>query len=138
MTEPGLPAVVLRTTPYGESDLVVQLFVRGRGRTGAFARAARASKRRFAGGLEPFSLLDVELGDRRGRDLAELRGATLVDAHLALRQDLHRLAHAGYATELCRELLRDDEPNDALFDLIAAFYAHLAGAGARSLVLRAF
>ncbi len=131
-------AIVLRTTPYGEADVVAHLLCRGLGRVGAFARGARRSMKRFGGGLEPFTLMEVELQSRRGGDLLEFKSARILDAHLALRTDLGRLAHAGYATELVRELLHDNEPHDALMDLVLEFYALLCQAGPRSLTLRAF
>lgn len=131
-------AIVLRTVPYGEADLVVHLLCRGRGKLGAFARGARKSTRRFGGGVEPFTLLDVELAERRGGDLLDFKGAQIIEPHLSLRTDLNRLAHAGYATELCRELLRENEPHDELFELLLSFFSTLSQAGARSLSLRAF
>lgn len=131
-------AVVLRTVPYGEADLVVHLFVRGRGKVGAFARSARRSGKRFGGGLEPFCVLEAQLQERPCRDLADLRSATLVEGYAALRSDLGRLAHAGYATEVVRELVRDREPHDALFETLVGFYRTLAEVPPRSLLLRAF
>lgn len=131
-------ALVLRATPYGEADLVVHLLVRGRGRIPSFARGARRSARRFQGGIEPFTVVEVELSERRGSDLLDLRASTVLDAHLGLRTDLSRLAHAGYATELARELLREREPNDPLFELLRDTLSATARVGAASLVLRAF
>jgi DNA repair protein RecO (recombination protein O) len=132
------PALVLRTVPYGEADLVVHLFCRGYGKLAAFARGARRSVKRFGGGLEAFALLDAEVSERRGSNLFDFKSATMVEPHLALRTDLNRLAHAGYATEVCRELLHENAPNDPLFDLLLAYLALLGRAGARSLCLRAF
>ena len=68
------------------------------------SRGARKSSKRFGSTLEPFSVLSVEYAERRGADLADLKGAALVEPHLGLRVDLGRLAHAGYATELVREM----------------------------------
>ena len=53
-----LQALVLRTLPYGENDLVVHLLARGLGRVPAFARGARKSQKRF-GPLEPFQLFEI-------------------------------------------------------------------------------
>ena len=131
-------AVVLRVVPYGDADLVVHLLVRGLGKVGAFARGARRSRKRFGGGLEPFCVVGAELAQRRGRELWDLRGSEPVEAHAALRGDLGRLAHAGYGTELVRELARDHEPNDPLLDVLVAFFRLLAELPPRSLLLRAF
>jgi DNA repair protein RecO (recombination protein O) len=43
-----LTGVVLRTVDYGEADRVVTLLTAERGKVSAFARAARASRRRCA------------------------------------------------------------------------------------------
>jgi DNA repair protein RecO (recombination protein O) len=130
--------MVLRVVPYGEADAVVHLCARGLGNVGAFARGARKSHKRFAGGLEPFGLLAVELQPRRGRDLAELRGSRPVESFPSVRGDLAKMAHAGYATELVRELGRDHEANDALFEALLAFLRRLDASEARSLRLRAY
>src|SRR5262245_33859927 len=58
-------ALVLRAVDYGESDRVVTLFTREHGCVSAMARAARKSKRRFAGALEGFALIHVELSTGR-------------------------------------------------------------------------
>lgn len=133
----SVEAVILRSVPFGESDLVVHLMTREHGRLGVFARGARKSSRRFGGALQPFMLLRAELVDRRGSDLADLRGAMVVDAFLPLRDDLGRLAHAGYGVDLVRAVARDHQPNAPLFDVLVRFFTLLADAGPRSIGLRA-
>ena len=44
-------AIVLRTYPLRESDLLVTLFTRAEGKVKGVARAAKKSKRRFGGAL---------------------------------------------------------------------------------------
>src|SRR5512138_1358862 len=101
--------IVLRVVDYGESDRIVTLLTRERGKVGAFARGARASKRRFSGLLEPFTLLSAELTDRRG-ELLGLESASALRAHGGIRTELARIAVAGYASELASELVRDAAP----------------------------
>lgn len=131
-------AVVLRTVPFGDSDLVVNLLVRSKGRVGVFARGARKSSRRFMSAIEPFCVLAVEYADRPRSELSDLKGASLVVSHPSLRADLVRMAHAGYATELVRELTQERQPNDPMYELLVEFYEVLDLQGASSLVLRAF
>ena len=130
-----MQALVLRTTPYGEADVVVHLLVRGRGRLPAFARGARASRKRFGGALEPFQLVEALLVE--GKELWALREARVVEGFAGLRDDLHRLAHAGYATELVHDLTRAGEPADGLFSLLHDFLFRLQRAPATSARLRA-
>ncbi|MFL5458260.1 MAG: DNA repair protein RecO [Myxococcales bacterium] len=133
-----LEAFVLRTHPYGERDLVVHLLVRGRGRVAAFARGARPAGKRFAGALEPFQRLEVLLHERSGQELWMLREASVVEAHPALREHLHRIAHAGYASELLHDLTRPSQPADRLFALLEEFLARLCVSEPTSALLRAF
>jgi DNA repair protein RecO (recombination protein O) len=133
-----LTAVVLRLVDYGESDRIVTLLSRERGKVTAFARAARASRRRFGGALEPFTLLAAELRERQGADLLGLESVTALRPHGAIRGDLARIACAGYAAELARELVRDHEPHEELFDLLVAYLGALDRGPARPAALRAF
>lgn len=113
-------AVVLGRVDYGETDRVVTLFTRERGKLSAFAAGARKSRRRFSGALEPGNVLAVGLCERRGStwrlDSAEIRRALF-----ALREDLGRLSRALYVLELCRELLRDEQAHPELFDLLVGY-----------------
>ncbi len=136
-TRVKVEGIVLRVVDFGESDRIVTLLTRERGKVGAFARGARASKRRFAGLLEPFTLLAAELTDRRG-DLLGLESASALRAHGGIRTELSRIAVAGYATELAGELVRDAEPHPALFALLASFLGALDVAPARPAALRAY
>lgn len=131
-------AIVLRTVPFGESDLIVSLLVERVGRVGAFARGARRSSKRFAGAIEPFCVLAVEYVERPRSDLADLRSTAMVTSNTALRTDLASLAHAGYATELVRELARENEGNDALYRLLVRYFELLKAHAPSSVLLRAF
>src|SRR5262249_58766081 len=50
-------SVVLRTYPMHESDLLVTLFTRNEGKVKGVAKAAKKSKRRFGGALEPLTIV---------------------------------------------------------------------------------
>jgi len=99
---------VLSHLDYGDADRLVTLFTATRGKLTAFAGGARKSRRRFAGALEPFTLVQAKLVERRGETL-RLDGADVEEAFFAIRQDLSLIARALYCLELCRELVRDRE-----------------------------
>ncbi|MCI0573956.1 MAG: DNA repair protein RecO [Myxococcaceae bacterium] len=107
-------ALVLSTVDYGESDRIVTLLTREHGKVSAFAAGARRSKRRFAGALEPFMLLKVQLVERRGSTV-RLDGADILRGFYPAREDLALISRALYCVELCRELTRDHEPHTDLF-----------------------
>ncbi len=128
-------AIVLASLDYGDADRVITLFTRGRGRLTAFAAGARKSKRRFAGSLELGSHLKAQLVETRG-DTCRLDNVDLVASFYNLRDDLPRISRAMYCLELCRELTRDHEPHEQLFDCLLAYLGELDArrAGPTSLI----
>ncbi len=138
MTRIELLALVLRTTDYGESDRVVSLLTQERGRIASFARGARASRKRFGGALEPFTLLSASLKERPASDLYTLEDVSVQASFGAIRGDLTRIACAGYACDLARELTRDAEPQPGLFALLLAYLRQLEAGPARPAALRAY
>jgi DNA repair protein RecO (recombination protein O) len=133
-----LTAIVLRVVDTGEADRVVTLLSRERGKIAAFARGARTSRRRFGGALEPFTLVAAEVRERAGSDLLGLDSVSPLQAFGAIRGDLARISCAAYAAELSRELVRDHEAHEDLFDLLAAYLAALDAGPAWPTALRAF
>lgn len=138
MRSSKLTGVVLKTVDFGESDRVVTLLTLERGKVSTFARAARASRRRFGGALEPFTLLDAEVHERRGAELLSLDTVSVVQGFGAIRTDLARIGCAGYACDLARELVRDSEPHAELAALLIDYLRRLDAAPARPAGLRAF
>ena len=133
-----LEAIVLRTVDYGDADRVVTLLSRERGKVSAFARNARASRRRFGGALEPFTLLHVDATERGGKELLTLDTVSVARGFGGIRADLARIACASYASELARELVRDAEPHEGLFAVLVEYLGLLDAAPARPEALRAF
>ena len=115
-------AYVLRTVNYGDRDLVVTLFSPELGKVGAIARSARASKKRFAGGIEPFTRLDAQLKFRPGRDLAQLLETQVEDGHPKIREDFDKITIASYVTELVAAFAQEGEAQPRLFDLLDRFF----------------
>ncbi len=95
-------ALVLRATDYRDADRVVTLFTQHFGKVSAIARGARASKKRFAGTLEPYAVIRVELETTRA-DMLTLKSAELVRTYPNILRDLARMDVAGAALNLLRE-----------------------------------
>jgi DNA repair protein RecO (recombination protein O) len=110
-------AIVLRTYPLRESDLLVTLFTRAEGKVKGVARAAKKSKRRFGGALEPLTLIRVYYDDREGQELARLDSCDILDSPLSHSLDYPRVAALEHVGELLDELLPEREANDAIFRL---------------------
>jgi DNA repair protein RecO (recombination protein O) len=113
-------AVVLGTVDFGDADRLVTLFTRDHGRLTAFAAGARKSKRRFAGALTAGTWLKASLVTRRG-DTFRLDDVSVVQSFHHLQDELSLIARSLYCLELCRELTRDAQPHQPLFEALAAY-----------------
>jgi DNA repair protein RecO (recombination protein O) len=135
----GGDGMVLRATPYGESDLIVQLLTVEHGKVSALARSARKSQRRFGGALGLLVLGRHELRQRRrGAELWSLESSAMVREWTALAADVAAVAHASYAVEVVRELLPAEQPEPAALALLVELHDALAAGGPSPSVLRAF
>ena len=65
-------AIVLRTWPFHEADLLVSLFTREHGRIKGIARHAMRSRRRFGGALEPMTHVKATWAERPKQELVRL------------------------------------------------------------------
>ena len=65
-------AVVLRTWPVHEADLIVSFFTRDYGRMQGVAKAALKSRKRFGGALEPMTLARAWFAERPRQELVRL------------------------------------------------------------------
>ncbi|MEI7973824.1 MAG: DNA repair protein RecO [Bdellovibrio sp.] len=125
-------AFVLRRTPYGEADWIVQLLTSAGGRISLLARGARKSVKRFGGGvLEPTHLVRfIHRESRQSGGLGVLVEADLVDAFEGLREDFDRLSLALEVVDAVRRVAQEDDvQNQSLFDLLGNSLSALSKTG---------
>jgi DNA repair protein RecO (recombination protein O) len=120
-------AIVLRTYPLREADLLVTLFTRAEGKVRGVARSAKKSKRRFGGALEPLTYVRVYYEDRERQELARLDSCEVLESPLATEVSYSRAVALAHVAELLDELLPDREANDAAFRLALSVIAGLRG-----------
>ena len=120
-------AIVLRTYPFRESDLLVTLFTRNDGKVRGAARAAKKSRRRFGGALEPLTYVKVTYEDRERQELARLDACEVIDSPLTTVVSYPRAVALGHIAELLDELLPDREASDTVFRLAITVIKQLRG-----------
>ncbi len=106
-------AIVLRTWPFHEADLLVSLFTREHGRVKGVARHAMRSRRRFGGALEPMTHVRATWAERPRQELVRLDGFEIVSSPMTAAVDYARVA----AIELIAEVL-DELPEGAVEDAV--------------------
>jgi len=118
-------AIVLRTYPMREADLLVTLFTRLEGKVRGVARSAKKSKRRFGGALEPLTYVRAYYDVRERQELVRLDACEVLASPLASEVSYPRVVALGHIAELLDELLPDHEVNDAIFRLTLSILAAL-------------
>jgi DNA repair protein RecO (recombination protein O) len=118
-------AIVLRTYPFRESDLLVTLFTRLEGKVRGVARAAKKSRRRFGGALEQLTYVKVTYEDRERQELARLDACEVIESPLSSEISYPRAVALGHVAELLDELSPDREANDAVFRLAVSVIRQL-------------
>jgi len=120
-------AIVLRSYPLRESDLLVTFFTRSEGKVKGVAKAAKKSRKRFGGALELVTIVRVYWDDREKQELARIDSCEVLDSPLTEPLDYRRLAALGHVAEMLDELLPDREANDAIFRLAVSVLRSLGG-----------
>src|SRR5439155_22685225 len=106
-------AIVLRTYPLREADLLVTLFTRLEGKLRGVARSAKKSKRRFGGALEPLTYVQASYEDREPEELARLDSFEVLGSPLATEVSYPGAVALVPVAERSADLVPDREANDA-------------------------
>ncbi len=110
-------AIVLRTWPVQESDLLISLFTRDLGRVRGVAKAALKSRRRFGGALEPMTWVRASYVEKPRQELVRIDQLELLASPLAQPVDYLRAAALAFYAEVLDHVLPDHDPQDAIFRL---------------------
>jgi DNA repair protein RecO (recombination protein O) len=113
-------AVVLRTWPVHEADLIVSFFTRDYGRMRGVAKAALKSRKRFGGALEPMTLARAWFAERPRQELVRLDQLEILHSPLSAPVDHTRMAVLSFYAEVLDEALPERDPQDAVFRLLVS------------------
>src|SRR5215472_4585913 len=118
-------ALILRTYPFHEADLLVTLFTRTEGKIRGVAKAAKRSKRRFGGALEPLTHVLAHWEEKEKQELARLDSCEIITSPLTAELTYPRVVALSYVAEVIDQLLPDREPSDDIFRLTLSVIRHL-------------
>jgi DNA repair protein RecO (recombination protein O) len=110
-------AIVLRTWPFHEADLLVSLFTREQGKVMGVARHAMKSRKRFGGALEPATQVRAHYTERPKQDLVRLDQFEILWSPLTAPIETLRLAGLQLVTEVLEEAMPDQAPEDNIYRL---------------------
>jgi DNA repair protein RecO (recombination protein O) len=113
-------AVVLRTWPVHEADLIVSFFTRDYGRVRGVAKSALRSRKRFGGALEPMTLARAWFVERPRQELVRLDQLEILRSPLSAPVDPVRMTVLSFFAEVLDEALPDHDPQETVFRLLVA------------------
>ncbi len=118
-------ALVLRTYPLKEADLVVSFFTRDQGKLRGVAKRARRPKSPFGAGLERLSHVRMAYFQRENRELVNLDSCELIQSQFGLVSDYRAGIALDYFAEVGEQLLPAAEPSEKFFRLLLAVLEHM-------------
>ncbi len=110
-------ALVLKQFDLGESDRLITLYTREKGKLKAVARGARKGNKSRSGLVLPFSYHNFTL--YQGKSLAKINHIESIAMNSNLREDLDYMAYASVVSEYVERAGLEDEADQALFSLLA-------------------
>ncbi|HUI57272.1 MAG TPA: DNA repair protein RecO [Bryobacteraceae bacterium] len=113
-------ALVLRTYPFKEADLVVSFLTRDQGKLRGVAKRARRPKSAFGAGLERLSYVRMAYFQRETRELVNLDSCELIRSQFGLVSDYWTSVALDYFAEVSDQLLPSAEPSETFFRLLLA------------------
>jgi DNA repair protein RecO (recombination protein O) len=119
-------ALVIGSMRYRETDRIVTLYTRDRGRLSAIAKGVRRTKSKVGGRLEPFSLVQMSLYS--GQGLYTVVGVDTVRTFQGVRQQLFRMEEGAKLLGAVRHLFPQEEGSVAAFNLLVRGISRLAAA----------
>lgn len=123
-----LPALVVDSRDYGESDKIVTFFCQEIGKMGALARGAHRSRKRFLNKLEIFSFVQISYSRSSAGSLAVLTEAELINSFISLRTRLEGYQAASIIREYLLLATSETAGDDHLFQL-ALWALHMLNTG---------
>lgn len=111
--------IILKRINYGEADRILTIYTKHYGKIKALAKGVRRITSRRGGNVEIFN--QAVLFFNKGKNLDILTEAQVVNSFKSWRRDLKKVATAYYFCELVDKLTPEEQPNQAVFQLLSRY-----------------
>jgi len=114
-----MEGIVLRRIDYGESDQVINLFLKAEGNISAIAKGIKRSKKRFPHRLEPFRVYDFKLSQKKpGQTLPLIQTADQIRDFEGITGDIRKIALGNFILEIILIAVKEEHPHPELYSFI--------------------
>lgn len=111
--------IVLHTTKYGESSLVVHCYTEQAGRQTFMVKGARKSKKHNRSNLfQPLFILDFEVYHKDSREIQLVKEVSRAVSLNSLPFDITKSTQAIFIAEVLYRAIREEEPNPVLANFL--------------------
>lgn len=110
-------AIVLKTFPYSEADLIVTFLTPDYGILKAFAKSPRKTKSRFGSSLEPFTNSRISFWGKEDANLPRLTQSDIIRPFQQVRERLNIFIRITGLIEITISLMPERDPNKDAFRL---------------------
>jgi len=111
--------IVLKQIKYGDTSLIAHLYTRRWGRIGIIVPGARSSsKNRKAYLFQPLTILELDIYYKANRELQNIKEVKNHSPFMHLTGDPVKSSVALFLAEILNKALREEEPNEELFDFL--------------------
>ncbi|MEO5950879.1 MAG: DNA repair protein RecO [Chloroflexia bacterium] len=117
-------AIVIKRIDLGEADKILTIFTPNHGKLRVVAKGVRKVTSRLAGHVELFTRNQMMLAKARNLDI--ITQSETVDAYRPLHEDLSRIAHASYASELLDAMTPEELENYPLYRLSVEAFSQIS------------
>lgn len=124
-------AIVLKTMPFSEADLIVTALTIDYGLVKTFAKSPRKTKSRFGSSLEPLTYSRISFWGKEDAELPRLTQSDIIKSFQPIRDKIDCFFKVIEAVELTLNLLPEREPNRDIFDLLLSVLKRIDNGGER-------
>lgn len=125
-------ALILKARNIGEADKILTLLSKSHGKLDAVAKGVRKIKSKNRGAVQPFSQSRIML--YRGKSMDTVTQCELITGFPKIRENLERLAYAGYIAELTAWMLPERDPQQEVYFLLLTILHILQTAETKDLI----
>src|SRR3990172_3174884 len=111
-------AIVLKTVPFSEADLIVTFLSLDWGVLKTFAKSPRKVTSRFGSSLEPLTYSKISFWGKEDADLPRLTQSDIIKPFQSIRERFESFLRVTELIELTLNLLPEREPNGEVFRLL--------------------
>jgi DNA repair protein RecO (recombination protein O) len=111
--------IFLHHINYSETSIIARIYTEQFGRQSYLVNGVRGKKSSMKMSFfQPFTLLDLDVYYRQGRDLQRLNDARIAVPFEGIPFDIAKSSQAIFLSEVLLKCLKQEEPNAALFDFL--------------------